>query len=1360
MNEVRYDEMSREVLVERLIKAEERLNARRKRDPAIKADAGKRRAKKNSERKKSPAPSSVSTASESDFTVVDSDGRIRKLYTVVKDVRDDAGQPVFSEGALYEVNAFPSEARDISGYDHPNVKEGLDQTELLCRFRPDGTLTYVNEAYCRYFGCNKEDLHDRNVLLSISEADREKVFSRLKELRPDRPVDTLECRVVTLFGDILWNQWTYRVLYDEKGNVLEYQSVGRDITFRKYTQEILEKRAAILEAVTFAAEGFLKSASWMDQIDRVLERFGAATNAPHVFLCENRIGEEGNIAVHRSYEWLDPQLRTAGDRHQFMRNSALAVRFSKWVYEKSEGRPIYGTIGQFPDREVADLALDKKISIAMVPILIGERWWGFIGFADYSGNLQWSDEELAPLEAASEILGTAIEKEEKERILGESHARIREQERFLSNVFDSIQDGLVVLDKNLNVVRTNPVIENWPVSYRPIVGSRCHRSIYGRENPCEDCPALETLRTGEKAYRIRPVDLPDGPGWFEVFTYPRRDEMTGELTGAIEYVRDITERKKAEEALRFSEARYRELSDHLPVGVYEQTLDGRVSYANSTAMKMFGYNAEDVQRGVNLLAVICPEEHEAAIRNTRSVREGTPLVYQEYTMLRKDGRRFPALTMVRPLIREGRVVGSTGVVTDISDIKEAQEALRKNEALLGSVLRAAPIGVGVVQGRLLGWMNEGMTQMMGYEADELRGKSSRILYPDDEEFEKAGQEKYARILAVGQGAVETRWKRKDGTVIDVHLSSAPIEPNNLAAGVVFTAMDITAQKQAANILKFAKEDLEKQVSEQTDALSLTNMLLRIELEEHRKTEEALATNEQLYRGIVEDQTELICRFLPDGTLSFVNEAYCRYFGKNRDAILGQRHRPRILREDMHILEKAFRSVTPDHPVFHVEFRTEIPDGTIHWLHWTNRAIFDHAGLIVEHQGVGRDVTDRKHSEQRIQESRNMLRSIFDGMTDPLVMVNGDLTVIMANQAALALFGEEHYKNLIGYTCHGMLVTRYGLEHTKAMVTAVSRRHPSRFDLSANLDVVKFEEVFIYPVRSSVDKDSLAIIRITDRTGQRIMEKELEQREKLASLGLLIAGIVHEINNPNNFIVFNLPILRDYLQEIIPYADDYAAKTPGLVLFGMPYPDFREDVFKLLGNIEHGSVRINATVAKLKEFSRKKENKGLRSVRPSENIEKAVAICHTQIRKTVKSFEVDVERDMPEMTTDPDALEQVLINLLINAAQAADKDDSFIRLRAFRGNSWKDRLIFEVADNGCGMDEKVRSKIFTPFFTTKHEGLGTGLGLYISKNLIEGVGGRMVVESEKGCGTTFRISIPDMAHRDSRDLSTEEQGVAA
>jgi len=180
--------------------------------------------------------------------------------------------------------------------------------------------------------------------------------------------------------------------------------------------------------------------------------------------------------------------------------------------------------------------------------------------------------------------------------------------------------------------------------------------------------------------------------------------------------------------------------------------------------------------------------------------------------------------------------------------------------------------------------------------------------------------------------------------------------------------------------------------------------------------------------------------------------------------------------------------------------------------------------------------------------------------------------------------------------------------------------------------------------------------------------------------------------------------------------------------------------------------------KLKEFSRKKEDKGLRPVASAEVINKALSICHTQIRKTVKTFDVELDPGLQPMTTDPEAIEQVLINLLINAAQAADKEDSVIRLRVSRGDSWKNRLVMEVTDNGCGMDERTASRIFDPFFTTKEEGCGTGLGLYISKNLVESAGGSISLESESGRGTTFRVIFPDMESRDPENKNKEDIGV--
>jgi polar amino acid transport system substrate-binding protein len=212
---------------------------------------------------------------------------------------------------------------------------------------------------------------------------------------------------------------------------------------------------------------------------------------------------------------------------------------------------------------------------------------------------------------------------------------------------------------------------------------------------------------------------------------------------------------------------------------------------------------------------------------------------------------------------------------------------------------------------------------------------------------------------------------------------------------------------------------------------------------------------------------------------------------------------------------------------------------------------------------------------------------------------------------------------------------------------------------------------------------------------------------------------------------------------MPIVDTHAQGNPHYELFGMTYSEFREDIFKLVKNIRHGAERINTTVAKLREFSRKKDVSEQCLISPAEIIQKAVSICQIQINKTVNNFIVNIDNDLPAIYTDPDGLQQVIINLLINATQAMDKRDSLLKIHAYKTDNWQERVIIDIEDNGCGMDDNALANIFTPFFTTKPQGTGTGLGLYISKNIVESLGGRIEVESKPLKGTRLRIIIAEI-----------------
>ena len=259
------------------------------------------------------------------------------------------------------------------------------------------------------------------------------------------------------------------------------------------------------------------------------------------------------------------------------------------------------------------------------------------------------------------------------------------------------------------------------------------------------------------------------------------------------------------------------------------------------------------------------------------------------------------------------------------------------------------------------------------------------------------------------------------------------------------------------------------------------------------------------------------------------------------------------------------------------------------------------------------------------------------------------------------------------------------------------------------------------------------------TKVKAINKKAVRRKKLPPLDLLVSTVAHEIKNLNNCVTFNTPILREYLKKLIPIIDDYAGNHQDLELFGMTYPEFRNDIFNLVNNLEHASSRINDIMTDMGEFVRNGYKGEQGWVDLNQVVEKGIAVCRSQISKRVKSFDVNISENLPQVYINPKALEQILVNFLINAAQAADKKDSWVKLSVKQEKGiWRDHFIIEVSDNGCGMDIATRKKIFNPFFTTKAPGEGTGLGLFVTDSLVEVLGACIEVESNPGKGSTFRV----------------------
>lgn len=250
--------------------------------------------------------------------------------------------------------------------------------------------------------------------------------------------------------------------------------------------------------------------------------------------------------------------------------------------------------------------------------------------------------------------------------------KLREGERFLESIFASIQDGIGVIDKDMNIIRVNPTAEKWYPHAVPFAGKKCYEAYHGRSERCEFCPAWRTLETGEAAYEVVPKHGSGGKeiGWLEIYSFPMIDTTTGQMTGVIEYVRDITGRKRAEEALKlFSEA-----VENAPDGVQITDTDGHIIYSNRAVEEIYGFSPEEFKgKHVNEMNV----DPEFASKVILPCIKETGRWVGELMVKHKSGRGFP-VSLTASLVKnsKGEPIAMVGIIKDITERKLAEEAIR------------------------------------------------------------------------------------------------------------------------------------------------------------------------------------------------------------------------------------------------------------------------------------------------------------------------------------------------------------------------------------------------------------------------------------------------------------------------------------------------------------------------------------------------------------------------------------------------------------------------------------------------------------------------------------------------------------
>ena len=257
---------------------------------------------------------------------------------------------------------------------------------------------------------------------------------------------------------------------------------------------------------------------------------------------------------------------------------------------------------------------------------------------------------------------------------------------------------------------------------------------------------------------------------------------------------------------------------------------------------------------------------------------------------------------------------------------------------------------------------------------------------------------------------------------------------------------------------------------------------------------------------------------------------------------------------------------------------------------------------------------------------------------------------------------------------------------------------------------------------------------------KLQQEQLMQTDKMVSLGTLVSGVAHEINNPISSVMLNIQVFEKFWMAVQPALDSHYDSHGHLDVGPMAYPQLRERMPKLLQFSKEGVERVKRIVGDLKDFSGQKPSDLRETVNLNHVVDKAMGLISSLIKKATSNIEVSLDENLPTLQGNSQRLGQVTINLIVNGCQALTSPDQRLEIRTGYLEE-SEEVFLEVRDYGMGMNEDVLQRIKDPFFTTKRDNSGTGLGLSISDTIVRNHGGWLDFQSIPGEGTTATIMLP-------------------
>jgi PAS domain S-box-containing protein len=917
--------------------------------------------------------------------------------------------------------------------------------------------------------------------------------------------------------------------------------------------------------------------------------------------------------------------------------------------------------------------------------LAGEPWHAELESVRKNGERVQVEVRTIPIQYSGEPHVLAIVRDVTERKRAE--AAVRASEEQYRSIFNASVDGMLLWDANHHIVDVNEAFLDMH-GYRrdELVGLAQPVFIPGEMQ--EKCAKLlPQILAGEPCHIEARSQRKDGTGFdLEIHGVPMHYQGRPHV---LVILRDVTARREADERLRASEQRYRQLFDMESDAILLVDVDTmELRDANLAAAELYGF-ARDELLGMKAtdISVETDATQTSILRHTGTLR--IPLRLHR----KKDGTVFPVEISSNIIELGGRKM-LLAAIRDITDRKRAEEKLRESEERYRLLFEMESDAIVVVDVETLQHLdvNRAAVELYGYSREELLALRSTDVSAEPEDTSAAMSRGGA---SPGTGVVRVplrHHRKKDGTVFPVEIAANFFELEGHKI-MVAAIRDITERRMREVALRRSDDRLRTTVQAALDSIITMDAHGRI-VEFNPAAEACFGYSRDEILGDV-----LADRLIPERFRDAHRRGMERYLASGQSPLIGKR-----------IEVTAMRRSGTEFPAELAIAVAEGPDGRIF-------------------VGYLRDITERRETMEALQSSEEQYRAVFNASTDALVLWNSDLRRVDINPA---------YERMYGFTREEVLSEDYpshlppeSIEERKDVIRRTLAGENCHVELeSVDKDGRRFHiEVDTTPIRYRGEPHVLSVVR--DITERKLAEEErgrleaqLRQAQKMEAIGHLTGGIAHDFNN----------ILTSILGYIVLGAERQGEL--GDAKLG-----------KYLDQAQRAAQRARDLIQQMLTFSRGQRGER-RALSLAPLVKESVKLLRSSLSATVE-LETDLADGVPPVMSDPVQLEQVLLNLCINARDAMSGTGA-IRVAVRQVDSLDavcascrqkvtgHHVELSVSDTGAGIAPEVLDRMFEPFFTTKEVGRGSGMGLAMVHGIVHDHGGHIVVDTGPGHGTTFRL----------------------